>query len=125
MADYTPKFILGAGPFTMSAGGTIAGGDVVAMSASDTVTSAAAGATAIGIAGHDAVSGQKVTIYPLKMVHETLAGVGGATFGQPLKVGASPNKMVVWVTGTDGAEKWVGNALNTAIADATLRWIGR
>jgi hypothetical protein len=125
MSDYTPKFALGGGPFTMTASGAIVGGDVVVMNGSDTVSSSGAAGVGIGVAAHDAATGAKVTVWPLKCVHETLAGVGGATAGQPLKVGASAGKLVVWVTGTDGAEKWVGNALNTAIADATLRWIGR
>jgi hypothetical protein len=125
VADYTPVFPLAPGPFTSQASGTITGGDLVAVSGSGTVASAAAGASAIGVAAHDAVTGQKVAVHPLKQVHETLAGVAGVTAGNPLKVGASPSKLVLWVTGTDGAEKWVGVALTTAAADATLRWIGR
>jgi hypothetical protein len=125
MSDYTPKFVLGSAPFTMTASGAIVGGDVVVMNGSDTVSSSGAGGVGIGVAAHDAATGAKITVFPLKCVHETLAGVGGATAGQPLKVGASAGKLVLWVTGTDGAEKWVGNAINTAIADATLRWIGR
>lgn len=125
MADYTPVFPLAGGPFTSQASGTIAGGDLVAVSGSGTVSAAAAGASAIGVAGHDASTGQKVAVHPLKQVHETLAGVAGVTAGNPLKVGASPSKLVLWVTGTDGAEKWVGVALTTAAADASLRWIGR
>lgn len=125
MSDYTPKFAQGTVPFTLTASGSITGGDVVVMNGSDTVSSAGAAGVGIGVAAHDAATGAKVTVWPLKCVHETLAGVGGTTAGQPLKVGASPQKLVLWVTGTDGAEKWVGVALNTAIADATLRWIGR
>lgn len=125
MADYTPVFPLAGGPFTLQASGTITGGDLVAMSGSGTVAAAGAAAAAIGVAAHDATSGQKLAVHPLKQVHECLAGVAGVTAGNPLKVGASPNKLVLWVTGTDGAEKWVGIALTTAAADASLRWIGR
>lgn len=125
MADYTPVFPLGGAGFTMQASGTITAGDLVVVSGSGTVASSGAAGAAIGVAAHDAATGAKVTVMPLKMVHETLAGAGGVTAGQPLKVGASPSKLILWVTGTDGAEKWVGIALTTAIADATLRWIGR
>lgn len=126
MADYTPVQTLGGGGFTSQASGTIVGGDVVMASGSGTVAAATAGAlTVVGVAGHDAVTGQKVTVFPFKCVHETLAGVGGVTAGNPLKVGASAGKLVLWVTGTDSGAAFVGIALTTAIADATLRWIGR
>jgi exosortase/archaeosortase len=126
MADYTEVFPLGAGDFTSQASGTITGGDCVAVSGSGTVASAAAGSLlVVGVAGHDAVSGGKITVKPLKKVHESLAGAGGITAGNPLKVGASSNKLVLWVTGTDSAAAFVGIALTTAAQDATLRWIGR
>lgn len=126
MADYTPKFVTGAAPFTSQASATITGGDVVMVSGSGTVASAAAGSLlAIGVAAHDAVNGQKITVHPLKMVHRTLAGAGGVTAGNPLKVGASPNKLILFVAGTDSHVAMVGVALTTAAADAELLWIGR
>lgn len=125
MADYTPVFP-GAGPFTSQASGTISGGDCVEVSGSGTVAAAAAGSLkVVGIAAHDASSGQKVAVLPLKSVHETLAGAGGVTAGNPLKVGAASGKLILWVTGTDSAAAFVGVALTTAAADASLRWIGR
>jgi len=126
VADYTPVQVLAGAPFTSQASGTITGGDVVMVSGSGTVAAASAGAlTVVGVAAHDAVSGAKVAVHPFKAVHETLAGVGGVTAGNPLKVGATAGKLVLWTTGTDSAAAWVGIALTTAIADATLRWIGR
>ena len=126
MADYTPVHVLAGGPFTSQASGTIAGGDCVAVSGSGTVAAAAAGSLLVaGVAAHDAVSGQKIAVHPLKEVHETLAGAGGVTAGNPLKVGAAAGKLILWVTGTDSAAAFVGIALTTAAADATLRWIGR
>ncbi len=126
MADYTPVFPLGAAGFTSQASGTISGGDCVAVSGSGTVAAAGAGAlTVVGVAAHDAVSGGKVTVLPLKQVHETLAGAGGVPAGNPLKVGAAAGKLILWVTGTDSAAAFVGVALTTAAADATLSWIGR
>jgi hypothetical protein len=125
VADYTPVFPL-LGPFTSQASGTISGGDCVEVSGSGTVAAAAAGSLkVVGVAAHDASSGQKVAVIPLKAVHETLAGAGGVTAGNPLKVGASPSKLILWVTGTDSGAAFVGVALTTASADGTLRWIGR
>lgn len=126
MADYTPVFPLGSAGFTSQASGTIAGGDCVAVSGSGTVAAAGAGVlTVVGVAAHDVTTGLKVTVLPLKQVHETLAGAGGVTAGNPLKVGASAGKLVLWLTGTDSSAAMVGVALTTAAADATLRWIGR
>jgi hypothetical protein len=127
VADYTPVQSLGSAPFTSQASGAIVGGDVVMASGSGTVAAATAGAlTGVGVAAHDvAASGIKVAVYPLKCVHETLAGAGGVTAGNPLKVGATAGKLVLWVTGTDSAAALVGIALTTAVADAALRWIGR
>lgn len=126
MAEYTPIHQLGGGAFTSQASGSISGGDCVEVSGSGTVAAAAAGSLkVIGVAAHDASSGGKVAIHPLKSVQETLAGAGGVTAGNPLKVGAAPGKLILWVTGTDSAAAFVGVALTTASADATLRWIGR
>jgi len=122
VADYTPKFPTGRTPFTLTAGGTIVGGDCVTLSASDTVVSSAAAGAAIGVAAHDAVSGAKVVVWPLGCVHETVAGAGGVTVGDKLKVGATAGVLI-----TDGAASigvTVGIALNTAIATAPLRWKG-
>jgi hypothetical protein len=126
VADYTPVHVLAGGPFTSQASGTITGGDAVEVSGVNTVGAAAAGSLkVVGIAGHDAVLGQKVTVFPLDAVHETLAGVGGVTAGNPLKVGATAGKLILWATGTDSAAAFLGIALNTAAADGVLRWIGR
>lgn len=126
MADYTPKFPLGSAPWTSQASATITGGDVVMVSGTGTVASAAAGSLlGIGVAAHDAVNGQKITVWPLKCYHTALAGAGGITAGNPLKVGASPNKLVLWVTGTDSGAAFLGIATTTAAADAALQWIGR
>lgn len=125
MADYTPVQALGGGPFTSQASGTIVGGDAVVASGSGTVAASGAAGAAVGIAAHDAVTGQKVAVWPLKAVHETVAGVGGATFGQPLKVGATAGVLIPWVSGTDTVPTWVGTALTTATATNILRWVGR
>jgi hypothetical protein len=126
VSDYTPTHVLGRAPWTLTASATIAGGDCVSVSGVKTVAPSAAGAlTCIGVASGDAASGAKLAIYPLECVHDSLAGAGGVTAGNPLKVGAAPNKLVLWVTGTDSAAAFIGIALTTAAADAALQWVGR
>ena len=126
MAEYTPKLALQGGPFTSQASATIVGGQFVGVSGVNTVGPAAAGSlVVVGVAAHDAATGAKLAVFPLKMIHESVAGVGGITAGNPIKVGATADVAVLWVTGTDSAAAFLGIALNTAIATATFRWIGR
>jgi hypothetical protein len=125
MADYTELFPLGAGDWTSQASATITGGQLLAVSGSGTVAPAGlTSLTVVGVAGHDAASGAKVTVKPLKMVHETTAGSGGITAGNPLKSDASGNVMA-WVAGTDSSAAFIGVALNTATATNPVQWIGR
>jgi hypothetical protein len=126
VADYTPKFPLGAAGFGLSLGGTVSGGQLLAVSASSTVVAAttALAAKVIGLASRDGLSGDKITVLPLKMVHETVCGTGGVTAGDPLKTD-NTGLVTLWVTGTDAANLWIGEALTTAAATATVRWIGR
>lgn len=125
MADYTEVFNLGAGDFTSQASATIVGGQLLAASASGSVAPAGLTSLAVvGVAGHDAASGAKVTVKPLKKVHITTAGAGGVTFGNPLKSDAA-GLVTLWVTGTDSAAAFLGIALETATATNPVRWIGR
>jgi hypothetical protein len=63
MAEYLPIFKPGRS-FTLQASGTITGGNLLYISGSGTVA-ATSGATvpACGVAGNDAASGDKVTVY--------------------------------------------------------------
>lgn len=125
MADYTELFPLGAGDFTSQASATITAGQLLAVSGVGTVAPAGlTSLTVVGVAGHDAASGTKVTVKPLKKVHETTAGTGGITAGNPLKSDASA-LVTLWVTGTDSAAAFLGIALNTATATNPVQWIGR
>jgi hypothetical protein len=126
MADYTEIFPLGAGDFNSTVATAAAvGGVLAAVNGSGTVGPAGAGSLLIvGVFGHDAAVGAKVTIKPLKKVHETVAGTGGLTAGNPLKADAN-GLVTLWVTGTDSAAAFVGIALTTASAAALVRWIGR
>jgi hypothetical protein len=123
VSDYTPVFTNGSIPFTSQASGAITGGDCVIVSGNGTVAASGAGGIAIGVAAHDATSGQKVTVWPLRCVHETLAGVAGVTAAARLKVGATAGKLITDAAPAIGVT--IGDALTTAAQDATLRWIGR
>jgi len=125
MADYTPVFPSCA-PFTSTASGTIVAGDVVIVSGSGTVAASGAGGKGIGVAANGVAADQKVTVYPLRgqAVHQTVAGAGGVTAGDYLKVGATAGKLITWVgPGDTDTTLIVGIALTTAAADAALRWL--
>ena len=64
MADHLPKFKPGQA-VTFTAGGAIAGGQVVEVGAANraVVVAGAASAKAIGTAGHDAASGDKIIVH--------------------------------------------------------------
>jgi hypothetical protein len=123
VGDYTPVFTNGSYPFTSQASGTITGGDCVVVSGSGTVAASGAAGVAVGVAAHDAVTGQKVTVWPLRCVHETIAGVAGVTAGNRLKVGATAGKLINDASPSVGVT--IGDALTTAAQDAVLRWLGR
>jgi Uncharacterized conserved protein (DUF2190) len=126
VADYPGKFDTGRAGWTMAAGGTIAGGQLVAISASGTVSAAttALAGKVVGVSTRDVVSGDKVVVYPLGMVHETTCGTGGVTAGDPLKTD-NTGLVTLYVVGTDALTQLIGYALTTASAAAKVRWIGR
>ncbi len=74
MADYNPIYLPGDA-ISMTASGTIAGGDLLVVSGSGTVARAAALASrsVIGVAGNDATADGRVTVYARGPVHESLA----------------------------------------------------
>lgn len=129
MSDYTPVALPGQ-TYTFSAGGTIAGGDPVEMSASSTVIKSVTLASAlyIGVAGHDAVNGGKVTVTLGKVIHESIAD-GTITAGAQLTTTNTANRQVkalavtavnVDVTGTpsEATIEAIEPAFNTAINQA-------
>lgn len=75
MADYSPIFSGGNKPRTFTAGGTIVGGQVVELSAADTViATSGVSIKAVGVAAHDATSGTDVIVWPLAgCTHEVTA----------------------------------------------------
>lgn len=144
MADYVAVFMPGSHQ-TFGAGGVITGGDLVTLSAPTTVVKAAANASTsyIGVAGHDATTGQKVTVHVLKAVFDSIAD-GSITVGDQLTTTATANRQVkslaasaVDVTGSptqttinnaingavNNARAVIGMAVTSATDNTTVRWI--
>ena len=132
MADYTAVNLPGT-VITLQASGTITGGDLLVVSGSGTVAKAAAlaGLNYVGIAGHDAVSGQKVAVIAAKAVHESIAD-GAVTAGDLLTTTNTANRQVKTLAAAGAAyvqaeanatRGVVGIALFTAADNATVRWM--
>lgn len=133
MADYAPVFLPGTA-ITTTASGTIAGGDLLVVSGSGTVAKAAANQAMnyVGVAGHDATSGVKLTMICAHAVHESIAD-GTVTAGDLLTTTATANRQVktaAAVTTPTAADvtttrALIGIALTTASDNATVRWMQR
>lgn len=123
MADYTPIFSGGAFPFTSQASGAITGGTlVVASGNSQVATAGAAAGNVIGVAAHDATTGQKVTVWPLPGVtHEVVAGAIVAA-GDKLAAAASGQVAPI---GAGTFDALIGIAVAGAASAALCRFIGR
>jgi hypothetical protein len=132
VADYTAVFLPGQ-VFTSQASGTIAGGDLLVVSGSGTVAKAAAlaGLNYIGVAGHDAVSGQKIAVIAAKAVHESVAD-GTVTAGDLLTTTNTASRQVKTLAAAGAAyvqaeanasRAVVGIALTTAADNVTVRWM--
>lgn len=145
MADFVPVFMPGTAQ-TLGAGGAISGGDLVTLSAASTVIKAAANASTayVGVAGHDATTGQKVTVHILKAVFDSIAD-GTVTAGDQLTTTATANRQVkslaasaANITGApplasdintalnlavNNARAVIGMAVTTASDNTTVRWI--
>lgn len=126
MADYTPVFTGGAIPMTLTAGGAITGGTFVSASGTNSVTtSGAASATVVGVAAHDAASGAKVTVWPLRNVTHEIASTGTIAAGDGIATGASGVAATVVIATGAAAGTLVGIAETPATGGALVRFIGR
>lgn len=113
MADYTPLFIPGTA-VTLTAGGTIAGGQLVALSAANTVTVAgAASAAVVGVASKDAVTGDLLTIHRRGV--QVLTAAGTIAFGAHVK-SAAAGQVAAFVPGTDDPTLDIGVAFTAGTA---------
>jgi len=71
MGDYSPPQSSDITPFTSQASGTIVGGTLVTASGDGTCAASTTGDHPIGVAAQDAVSGQKIAVWPLSgVIHE-------------------------------------------------------
>ncbi|GAA3172494.1 capsid cement protein [Nonomuraea roseoviolacea] len=122
MADYTPLQTVNQLPWTSTASASITGGQLVEVTGSGSVGPAAADSQrVVGVAAHDTPNGARVTVHPLAgLVHELVAGAGGVTAGQALKVGASAGEVLP----LSGSAMRVGSALTSAAAGAKVQVLG-
>ncbi len=121
MSDYVP---VAEGSYSFTTTAAVTGGQLVESTGDGTC--AAAGATSqkvLGVAAFDAASGASVNVFPLDKVHETIAGTGGLTAGQPVKAGAS-GTVVEYVVGTDAIPAFLGICTVGATATNLARWRG-
>lgn len=127
MADYTPIFTGGAIPFTSQASATTTGGQLVEVTGNNTVGPAAAAATdVVGVAAHDAASGAKLLVWPLKNVTHEVISAGVVAAGDQLAAGAAGTVATAAITpGTTNYVTVFGVALAGAASGALTRFLGR
>lgn len=129
MGDYSPVALPGQ-TWTFTAGTALVGGDLVEVTASNTVGKVAtlASVAFLGVANHDAGVGSKVTVTLSKAIHESLAD-GTVAAGAQLTTTNTSNRQVkalaatnvnVDVTGTptEASIEAIEPAFNTAINQA-------
>ena len=118
MGDYTPNALPG-NERTFVAGAAITGGQVVYLSGSPRLISPTTGASAAvpGVAGHDAATGDRVTV--LRGGEHKLTASGAITAGAKVK-SAAAGAVAAWVSGTDNPSLILGTALNTAADTAAV-----
>jgi hypothetical protein len=107
VADYLPKFDADDA-FTLTASATITGGQLV------TAGGAVAGANEnkwVGVAGHDATTGQPVTVFTGYMQRLTAAG---ALAANTLVKCAASGQITGYTSGTDNADTLVGITVEAA-----------
>ena len=122
MAEYTPYHSGGAIPFTSQASAAVVGGKLVAVSGNNTVAVAgAAAATVVGVAAHDAASGAKVAVWPIKNVTHEIVAAGVIAAGDNLASAASGNVAAI---GAGLFATLIGRAVAGAADTALCRFIG-
>lgn len=147
MADYTPIALPGT-TYTFTATGALAGGDLVGVVAggmSVNKASSLASLAYVGVAGHDAAIGQKVTVYIAKAIHESVAD-GAVAIGDQLTTTNTANRQVKSLaavnvnvnatfsdteveaainTAVNQARAVIGVAVTAAADNTIVRWVQR
>lgn len=108
MPDYLPLYEDDDDGITVTLSATVVGGQLV--TAAGAVAGDAA-TTVIGVAGHDGVSGNLITVWPNKFHRLTASGT--IAVGDPLCAAAN-GQVRKWVTGTDAVASYIGRALTAA-----------
>jgi hypothetical protein len=140
MGDYMPVTVNGAAPYSLTASTAITGGFLVEMSAFDDNVVMSGGANhPVGVAAHDAVAAQRVTIWPLSgVLHETMVqNTNVIAAGNPVVPAASSGRITsgvlttqaqaglligICVRGATGTTTGVTTGVVTTPSKA--RWIG-
>lgn len=127
MADYSPVYANGIEPYTSTAVGTITGGTLLEVATTGAVqTAGAASIKFCGVAAHDAVAGQRVTVWPLPGVVHEIVHTAGGTVADIIVAAASGQLATNNTAGAAAAAgTLIGIALTTASAGAKMRFIGR
>lgn len=126
MSDYTPIHSGGAIPFTSSASAGIVGGQIVAASGNHQVAPAgAASVAAVGVAAHDALTGAKVTVWPLTNVMHEVTSTGTIAAGDTIVTGAAGVAAQTAAATAAAAGTVIGKAVAGATGGAVVRFIGR
>lgn len=126
MADYTPIHSGGAIPFTSTTSGVVTGGTLVAQSGNFTVaTAGAASAIVVGVAAHDAASGTKITVWPIRNVTHEIASTGTIAAMDGVVSGAAGVAATAVVATAAAAGTLLGIAEGPASGGAVVRFLGR
>lgn len=114
MADYTPVYA-SEKPFSATTAGIVAGGNLLIWSAAGVVTVSGADSTAVcGVAGNDAASGARVTVWPIEgCIHELVAS-GAITALAGVVSDASGQVKTATIATAAAAATLIGTAVTTA-----------
>lgn len=126
MPDYTPIHSGGAIPFTIGTSADVVGGRLVAATGNFTVGPAgAASAVVLGVAAHDAVSGTKVTVWPIRNVTHEITSTGTLAAMDGVVSGAAGVAATATVATAAAAGTLLGIAEAAATGGAVVRFLGR
>jgi len=127
MGDYEPVNPQDALPFTKTAGAAITGGQLVYVTADNTVTpTSATTQRAIGVAAHDAPSGGRVTCWSLPgVIHESVNNNAGTIAANaPVTAGATAGIDTGTLAVVAAAGTLIGICTKGAATTAKAQWIG-
>lgn len=116
--DYTPVYVPGK-VLTLFAGAAVSGGDLLVVSASNTVIKAASGQApnVVGVAASDTPVNGRVTVYARGTVHESVAD-GAITAGDQITSTATANRSVTRLASPSAVD--LGAAYTQATVNAAV-----